>query len=672
MRFLFVLPLLFSMIVSALAESQTAAPVSQMPPVLLSPSAATTPTQPSGWLSPTRPATDTTITVTPLRQLEAEPSTEELNKPIVPEADKARTSSKNGVKAKIAVKSEVNQKKKKASASKNNADKTSDDDGEPLKIESVLTKELRSQDQTQRADNTLQMLFSLVELQKTLKQQIAVTTKKLKVSRSESEKQDLQEELVQLDKQLNETSVDFERLATGVDSDVFSDKQATQFSWKEELSTLIEPSLKELKQLTAKARQKSDLKDTIAIYEKQSTTAHEAVDHIEHLIDQAKDNKVKNYLNELLPAWKNMEKRIDGKLDLAKQELAQLEADDVSILQSTGRSIRDFFRARGWFLLIALGVFVGLLLGIRLLARLLFHFLPSARKENRPAHIRFLGVFLQFFSIFAAISGLIAALYLAEDWLLLSGAIVLMLGMVWGVRQTLPKMWQQARLMLNMGSIREGERLTYQNVPWKVMTINVFCKLYNPTMGCYLRVPIENMIGLVSRPYALDEPWFPCKTGDWVAIDGKPNAKVVSLSHEMVELVELGGRKIVYPTGDFLGLAPANFSTNFFIRVVFGLSYDLQKEITTTVLDKLQAFIERKFEEHHFSEGCLSLSVDFLQAGASSLDVVIFANMRGDQAPSIGKIERSISRWCVECCNLNNWEIPFPQMTVHLPDQSGK
>ena len=95
-------------------------------------------------------------------------------------------------------------------------------------------------------------------------------------------------------------------------------------------------------------------------------------------------------------------------------------------------------------------------------------------KLYEPAHIRFLGVFLQFFSIFAAISGLIAALYLAEDWLLLSGAIVLMLGMVWGVRQTLPKMWQQARLMLNMGSIREGERLTYQNVPWKVMTINVF------------------------------------------------------------------------------------------------------------------------------------------------------------------------------------------------------
>jgi len=50
--------------------------------------------------------------------------------------------------------------------------------------------------------------------------------------------------------------------------------------------------------------------------------------------------------------------------------------------------------------------------------------------------------------------------------------------------------------------------------------------------------------------------------------------------------------------------------------------------------------------------------------------VVIFANMKGDQAPIIGRIERSISRWCVECSNQNNWEIPFPQLSVHLPENT--
>ena len=38
-----------------------------------------------------------------------------------------------------------------------------------------------------------------------------------------------------------------------------------------------------------------------------------------------------------------------------------------------------------------------------------------------------------------------------------------------------------------------------------------------------------------------------------------------------------------------------------------------------------------------------------------------------DQAPAFNKLERAIARWCVDCCNENSWEIPFPQLTVHLP-----
>lgn len=672
MRFLVVLTLLFSLALPAFAESQGPASDTKVPQLLLAPPATSAPAKPPAWLPPPQPTAPAPIPlVTPTSPEKAPP-------PAAKEPAKATKPEKSGNTDKPSVKAAPNgkgngngnakttRKAETASPAKKGKD-TPPEEAEQIKIESVLTKELEQQDQAQRAGDTLQMLSSLVELQKTLKLQIDATSKKLKSSKSDSEKQSLQEELSHLDKQLNETGVDFERLATGVDSGVFSKQQEARFSWKEELSTLLEPSIKELKQLTSRARQKSDLKETIGTYQNQSATAHAAVDHIEHLIDQAKDNKIKTHLGELLPAWQNMEKRIDGKLDLAKRELAQLEATDVSIFQSSGRSIRDFFRDRGWFILVAFAVFAGILLGIRLLARLLFRFLPGARKENRPTHIRFLAVFFQFFSIIAAVAGLITVLYLAEDWFLLSAAIVLMLGLVWAVRQTLPKMWQQVRLMLNMGSIREGERVIYQNVPWIVESINVFCKLYNPAMGRHLRIPIENMIGQISRPFEADEPWFPCQKGDWVAINGKPNAKVVSLSHELVEVVELGGRKTVYPTGDFLGLSPANLSTNFFIRVVFGLSYELQQEITTSVLKKLESYLQQQFENHGYAEDCLSLSVDFLQAGASSLDVVIFANMRGSQASAIGKLERSIARWCVECCNHNNWEIPFPQMTVHLP-----
>ena len=538
-----------------------------------------------------------------------------------------------------------------------------------ITFESVLAKRLALEGEEKKGD-VHDMLTSLVELQKDIKLQIAATSKKLKNSVSEAEKQTLQEELTKLDRQLSETVADFERIATGVAPEVFSDQHKITFNWKDELTTLLEPSIKELKQLTARARQKSDLRETISDYSKQLATARRAVEHLNRLIDESKDAKIKAYLGELLPAWQNMEKRIGSKLDLARGELAKLEAKEVSFLETTSHSIREFFRNRGLYLLVVFLTFVALLLIFRLLARLLWLILPGARKEQRPIHVRVLDLFFKIFSIVAAVFGLVFVLYTAEDWFLLSATIILFIGLAWTVRQTLPKMWQQVRLILNMGSIREGERLIYQGVPWKVEALNVFCKLSNPTLGMHLRIPIEDMIGLISRPYHHDEPWFPCKKGDWVAIDGKPFAKVISLSHEQVEVVELGGRRTIYQTGVFLSKSPANLSRNFNLRVVFGLSYALQADITTTVLATLKAYIEKKLEEHGYAEDCLSLSVDFLQAGPSSLDVVVLTDFKGEQAPAYRRIERAITKWCVECCTANNWEIPFPQMTVHLPQQT--
>ncbi|MCL1980440.1 MAG: hypothetical protein FWG62_05135 [Proteobacteria bacterium] len=543
-------------------------------------------------------------------------------------------------------------------------------DAEPkIVVRSMLTRKLMQQEEEQRSSETLDMLTSLVELQRNIRQQMTIIANKQKATTSESEKQTLQEDLTKLDKHLADTAADFERIATGVSPKVFDDKDKSHFSWQDELTVLLEPSIKELKQLTARARKKTKLKDTISDYEQQLATARNAVTHLNKLIKEAESSSIKDYLTELLPAWKNVEKRFDSKLDLAKKELASLESSDVSLLKSSGNSVRTFFRDRGWYLLISLFVFAGILLAFRLFVRLLFFIIPGARKERRPVHIRFIDIFFKIFSAVAAISGLIFVLYTAEDWLLLSAALILLVGAIWAVRQTLPRMWKQVRMMLNMGSIREGERVLYNGVPWKVEAINVFCKLHNPALGEVLRIPIESMIGMVSRPYHLDEPWFPCKRGDWVTIDSIL-AKVISLSHEQVELVELGGRRTVYQTSNFLGKSPANLSGNFNLRVVFGLSYNLQAEITTTVLETLKTFLHNKLKEHGYAEQCLSLSVEFLHAGPSSLDVAISADFKGEMASACRRIERALNRWSVDCCNANGWEIPFPQMTVHLPGRS--
>ena len=543
---------------------------------------------------------------------------------------------------------------------------------EPVRIESVLIKRFTQQEAARplpaSSSDTEVMLASLVELQKNIRQEISVTRRQLKASTSEAEKTTLEEELKQLDQQLSDSVADFERIATGVEPSVFIAQAETGFSWKDELTTLLEPTVKELKQLTARARQKTQLKEEILDLGKQAATANRAVAQLNTLIAASHDPKIKTYLRELLPAWQNMHKRLQGKLELTQLELVKLEDQNGGAAHSPTEYIKTFFRERGLYLLAAVLAFGGVLVLCRLLNLLLMRVLPGARRDQRPLYVRIFEILFYVFTMVAAVGSFVFVLYLAEDWFLLSLALILLLGVVWAVRQVVPKLWQQSLLMLNLGPVHEGERVIYQEIPWKVEALNVFAKLHNPDLGLTLRVPLDSMIGQVSRPFTQDEPWFPCRKDDWMLIGAKPLAKVVSCTHELVEVVEMGGRRIVYRTGDFLAATPINLSSGFSLSILFGLSYDLQPIITTEVLAKLEAFLQGKMEEHGYMEGCHSLSVDFKQAGASSLDVVVLATFKGEMVPQYPRLERALNKWCVDCCNENGWEIPFPQLTVHRPN----
>ncbi len=517
------------------------------------------------------------------------------------------------------------------------------------------------------SEETLVMLASLVELQNNLKKQLALTREKIKASPSAAEKEQLTGELNRLDRQLSDSARDFERIATGVEVGLFAEKKAENFNWKDEMTTLIEPAIREIKRLTVRARQKTKLKDTISDLANMTPVATNAVQQLESLYKITKDPDIKNEIKELLPEWRNVANRVRNKLELAQLELSRMQDKEVSLVQSSSESIRDFFRVRGLYLIMAVLAFGCVVLLGRLLHRLVFRFLPGVNFENRSFHIRFLDLSLRVFIIVAAVIGLFFVLYQAEDWFLLSMAIVFFLGMAWTVRQAVPRLWQQGRLMLNVGSVREGERVLLHDVPWKVETIHVFCSLFNPVLGIHLRLPIEDIVGMVSRPYSPEEPWFPCKKGDWVVVGDRPRTKVVSLSHELVETVERGGKRYLFKTEDFLGQNLVNLSRNFRLRVVFGVSYDLQDQVTTTIPNLLKTFIEAKMREEGYTDSCLNLLVEFKEAGASSLDLQVLADFKGERADIYSRLERSIQRWCVDASTQYKWEIPFPQLTFHWP-----
>ncbi|MEJ2323153.1 MAG: hypothetical protein P8Z31_12785, partial [Gammaproteobacteria bacterium] len=246
------------------------------------------------------------------------------------------------------------------------------------------------------------------------------------------------------------------------------------------------------------------------------------------------------------------------------------------------------------------------------------------RREHRSFGIRLLDLFHRLLTLLLVIAGPMIVFYVVEDWVLFSISILLLLGIAWTVGKALPFYWQQMHLFLNIGSVREGERIFLNGLPWKVKQINFYSTLENPVAKLQQRVPLDDFVEMKSRPLQKGEPWFPCRQGDWVIMQDGTRGKVVGISQELVTLVQRGGAQRTYTMSDFQGYG-----------------------------DKL-----------------LNLRVEFAQANTSSLDLAVIADFEGELGDLYNRLRRAIQRWCVEASTEHGWEIPFQQITLHHAAES--
>jgi hypothetical protein len=193
-------------------------------------------------------------------------------------------------------------------------------------------------------------------------------------------------------------------------------------------------------------------------------------------------------------------------------------------------------------------------------------------------------------------------------------------------------------------------------LPWKVKRIDIFTTLENSDAGISQRIAIENLVDLKSRPMTKNEPWFPCRRDDWVLLSDGTRGKVIGISHELVEMIERGGARKTYLTQDFLGQAPRNLSVNFRLKETIGISYDLQDSSTTTIPQILKTYLMERVEAKGYASDLLNLQVEFQGASASSLDLVVIADFKGEMGPLYNRLRRAIQRWSVDACTKNSWE----------------
>jgi len=520
---------------------------------------------------------------------------------------------------------------------------------------------------SQGSDESKKALESVLESIELVKMELSELRSSIE-SATEVEKEELTAQVQELTARKDALQSDFESIATGVDPVDYEGSLTQEFLLSDEIDALLEPIIGELKELTKKPREIEQLRSQLYDWERRYQTTEEALNNLD-------DFKPENISEEVLAAiqttretWQSRRKQAENRIQAISFQLEQAQGTQPSILETIRSGLRSFYRSRGRNFLLCIFAFFGTLFSLRFLYKQVNRHFPWNRKKSRPFYLRLIDVGFNLFSFIGAIIAAILTLYATGDWVLMGLAIIILLGVVLAAKNALPKFYDQGRLLLNLGEIREGERVVYQGVPWKVERLSFYTILRNEELrGGMIRLPVNQLSGLVSRPIAEEgEIWFPCREGDWVNLSDEGLGRVIMQTPEYVQLVKLGGAKIAIPATDFIGKSPVNLSQGFRVSTTFGVDYQHQEICTTEIPEKMWAFITKGLVSLvPEREYLLSLKVELSAAGASSLDYAIIADFDGAMASKYQVIVRALQGFAVDCCNENGWIIPFTQITLH-------
>jgi len=529
-------------------------------------------------------------------------------------------------------------------------------------------------EQSVKKDQTLNTIKEVAASIQNISDQIGIKKKELReLIGTQEQKDKIRAEINTLNEQKAIHEKSLERISTGIDLELFEAKPQKDFKWQEELHDLLGPVIEELKRMTDKPRQIEKLNSEYVFYENRLATARKAHENVKKLIPEVKDKKIITYLTDVEKTWKNKNQELDNQLKVINLQRSEKLREKKSLLEETQNLMRLFFKSRSQNLLLALLAFFCVLFVLQMLYRLISKLLPNHIEKKYPFYVRLGHLLYRFMMVMGAACSLLIMLYATGDWVLLSIAIVFIFGIVWTARQGFTKFFEQIKLLLNLGAVRENERVVYKGIPWKVVSINFYSHFENPELKLgRIRLALEQLIGLSSRPYDHDEPWFPCRVGDWLLMSDGTYGRVIMQTPEIVQLVLLGGSHKTYLTEEFLKLGAVNMSTNFRVSVIFGLDYAHQIYITRHIPDRLREMLLKQLIAEGYGNYILNLRVEFREAAASSLNLEILADFSGKLAQHYRKITRALQRICVDACNRYGWIIPFQQVTIHQSDKQAK
>lgn len=479
--------------------------------------------------------------------------------------------------------------------------------------------------------------------------------------------QEIEQRIRRLSEDLAELDRNFAELASGVDPrSIAPQAEPSDLNLSTEVRDLLGPLLNELKRATQRPREIDRLRTDIAQLENRLDYVNRALAQLEQVRQEISDPVLLEAIEAEQQRWQRDRGSIHSSLQVAQQKLAQRLSQSQSIAQAIEDLFELFFKSRGRNLLLALLATLVFVLAFRRLRRFMRD-RPVVTQRAESFEGRLFGVLYSAFTVLGAVLVFLIALYLFGDWVLLILVLLLILGLIWTSKQAIPRFWTQTVLMLDMGPVREGERVHYRGLPWRVDRISFYSILSNPVLvGGMIRLPIDDLAQLRSRGDREDEPWFPTNPDDVVLLpDGRP-AQVEFQSIDTVRLRVPGRNRLIVPAAEFAGQTVERLTDGYRVGITFGLDYGDQAGITTTIRETLQRKLGEKWRTTPWVDSLQRLGVDFKEAGPSSLDLFVHADLDGSTAFEYLGQKRSLAGFCVDVCNEEGWVIPFSQLTLHV------
>lgn len=502
-------------------------------------------------------------------------------------------------------------------------------------------------------------LSDMVESSDSIQKEIKKYEAELKNAGSEEQKKNISSYLSELNDRLEKTENDFSVLTTGIDYNTFLKKEGKEVDWEKELKEIFSPIIVELKETTERPRKMERLRSQILYLEKRIPQIQQASEDLDKFLEKVSDKKVKGRLESWKEYWVQLEKEFITQEEAAKNQLLKAENERKSLLTSFKVFFDSFVKNRGKNLFFALLAFVGIYLLFRFIQKGIQWISPLHRSPKYMFWANLVDVMLYGLALIVATGALIAVLFTSGDWLILAIVLLLVLGIIWGARNTLPQFVEQIKLLLGFGPVRQGEKVMVDGIPYRVEMMGVYSYLNNPLLtGGTLRLPLKDLVGMRSRPYDESEPWFPCKEGDYVLIDGLSTWRQVKLQTPQVIKFDWFEMIESMPTSSFMGRKIFNISAApFWAGINFSIAYKHRFEALGDLRDKLSKFVEEKIKEQPYGEHVLYPWVDLAGLADSSLTFMIWIQVAPEAADKYGAMSLHLNQIALEAANKYGWDI---------------